>query len=76
MSSTITTNYNNSYKIWNIFLTVSAVSVSVSAKLSAICGIGSIFVGKYLGTGIGKNLGIGAAMYVVKRTLIYQQKKN
>ena len=55
---------NTNYKFFNtLFL---KVSVSVSAKVSAICGIGSIDIGigKYLsiGIGIGKNFGIGAAL--------------
>ena len=47
--------------IKNIYL---KVSVSIWAKVSAICGIGSIGIGigEYLSIGIGGNLGIGTAL--------------
>ena len=35
---------------------------SVSAKVSAICGIGSIGIGECLGIGIGENFVTGAAL--------------
>ena len=48
---------NKNYKFFNtLFL---KVSVSVSAKVSAISGIG---IGEYLSIGIGGNFGIGAAL--------------
>ena len=59
---------NTNYKFFNtLFLKVS-VSVSVSAKVSAISGIGSIGIGEYLSIGIGENLGIGAALVVALPT--------
>ena len=51
---------NTNYKFFNtLFL---KVSVSVSAKVSAISGIGSIGIGEYQSIGIGGNFGIGAAL--------------
>ena len=40
------------------------MSVSISAKVSAICGICGIgnSIGEYMGNGIGGNFGIGAAL--------------
>ena len=52
--------YNTIYKILkNLYL---KVSVSVLAKVSAICGYCSIGIGEYSGIGIGGNFGIGAAL--------------
>ena len=48
------TNYN--------FFSTLFLKVSVSAKVSAISGIGSIGIGEYLSIGIGGNFGIGAAL--------------
>ena len=60
-------NNTNNYKFFNILF----LKVSVSAKVSAISGIGSIGIGigEYLsiGIGIGGNFGIGAAL--IKTTL-------
>ena len=58
------TKNNTNYKFFKkVYL---KVSVSVSAKISAICGIGSIGIGigEYLsiGIGIGRNFGIGVAL--------------
>ena len=56
---------NTNYKFFNTLF----LKVSVSAKVSAISGIGSIGVGigEYLsiGIGIGENFGIGAALLVL-----------
>ena len=43
--------------------------ISVSAKVSAICGIGSIVIGtsEYPGIGIGRNFGIDAAIVFTLR---------
>ena len=49
---------NTNYK----FLNTLPLKVSVSSKVSAICGIGSIGIGEYLSIGIGGNVGIGAAL--------------
>ena len=48
---------SNSYKLLNRY-----PKVSVSAKVSAICGIGSIGIGEY--SGIGTNFYIGAALVI------------
>ena len=60
---------NTNYKFFNkLFL---KVSVSVSAKVSAISGIGSIgiSIGEYLSIGIGRNFGIGAALIYLQQVL-------
>ena len=49
---------NTKYKIFKRF----NLKVSVSAKVSAICGNGSFGIGEYLRIGIGGNFGIGAAL--------------
>ena len=61
---------NTNYKFFNtLFL---KVSVSVSAKVSAISGIGSLGIGEYLsiGIGIGGNFGIGAALNTMQSCAI------
>ena len=39
-----------------------SIEASASAKAQAICNIGSIDIGEYLGIGIGGNFDIGAAL--------------
>ena len=56
---------NITYKFWQKIYP----KVSVSVKVSAICGIGSIGIGEYPGIGIGGNFGIGAALLLVAMAL-------
>ena len=62
---------NTNYDFFNtLFL---KVSVSVSAKVSAISGIGSIGIGicEYLSIGIGGNFGIGAALESLSKSSFF-----